>query len=259
MSGSCSQLEPAGPVPVPATGAGPVRLLIFQYGMHPLTKVPVPGYLIEMADGRRALVDTGFPPSSSGPTRAVHWFRVTPEDYVLRRLSSIGLQPSDIDWVICSHFDPDHCGGNDLFPHARFFVQREHYQVALSGEHWRFEMHRSHWDHPALDYCQIDGDEEILPGISVIETGGHVPGHQSVMVRLQSSRKVLLAIDAISSAATLNSRAREIHPFDMDAEATRKSIAKLRFLIQDEGIDHVLYGHDAQQWTQLRKAPVAYA
>jgi len=225
--------------------------------MHPLTKVPVPGYLIEMADGRRALVDTGFP-STSEPTRAVHWFRVTPEDYVLRRLSSIGLQPGDIDWVICSHFDPDHCGGNDLFPHAKFFVQREHYCVALTGVHWRFEMHRAHWDHPALEYCQIDGDEEILPGVSLIETGGHVPGHQSVLVRLQGSRKVLLAIDAISSAVTMSSQTREVHPFDMDAEATRKSIAKLRFLIKAEGIEHVLYGHDAHQWTELPKAPVAY-
>ncbi len=258
MLGRLSKLETGISPPGCRACTGPVKLLIFQYGIHPLTKVPVPGYLIESANGHRVLIDTGFPSSPSGPTRSVHWFRVAPEDHVLRRLSSIGLRSTDIDSVICSHFDPDHCGGNDLFPHAKLFVQRRHYEAALSGAHWRFEMHRAHWDHPALQYCLMDGDQEVLPGIWLIETSGHVPGHQSVMLQLQSSRKVLLAIDAISNAATMNSRFPRVHAFDMDAEATRKSIAKLRALVREEEIEEVVYGHDALQWPGLLKAPAAY-
>ncbi|HEV7519535.1 MAG TPA: N-acyl homoserine lactonase family protein [Candidatus Angelobacter sp.] len=258
MTGSFGKQEESLQVRGPRVRTCPDKLFIFQYGMHPLTKVPVPGYLIEMTDGRRVLIDTGFPPSPFGPTREVHWFRVTPEDHVLRRLSSMGLQPTDIDWVICSHFDPDHCGGNDMFPHAKFFVQRRHYETAISGAHWRFEINRSHWDHATLEYLLIDGDEKILPGISLIDTSGHVPGHQSVMIELQSSRKVLLAVDALSTAATLNTQSRMVHAFDMDAEATRRSIAKLRSLIRDEGIAQVVYGHDAIQWPDLQKAPYAY-
>lgn len=30
----------------------------------------------------------------------------------------------------------------------------------------------------------VDGDTELLPGLELIETSGHVPGHQSVLVRL---------------------------------------------------------------------------
>ena|SRR5438552_1964182 len=258
MLGPVSKLEANIPAEAPALRNGPVKLFIFQYGMHPLTKAPVPGYLIEMADGRRVLIDTGFPSSPFKARRSIHWFRVTPEDYVSRRLISIYLQPADIDFVICSHFDPDHCGGNDLFPHAKLFVQRRHYEAAISGEHWRFELHRQHWDHPGLQYCLIDGDLEILPGISLIETTGHVPGHQSVMLELQSSRKILLAIDAISTGAVLKSHASVVHPFDMDAEATRKSVAKLRSLMREEGIEQVVYGHDALQWPELLKAPAAY-
>jgi N-acyl homoserine lactone hydrolase len=256
MVGSLGKLETSTAPLAAAAWNGPIKLLIFQYGMHPLTKVPVPGYLLEMVDGRKVLIDTGFPLSSSGATRAVHWFRVTPEDHVSHRLRSIGLQPAQIDFVICSHFDPDHCGGHDLFPHAKFFVQRRHYEAALSGTHWRFEMHRLHWDHPDLQYSLVDGDEEVLPGISLIETSGHVPGHQSVLVRLPS-RKVLLAIDAISKASMLNI-AGMVHPFDMDEEATLRSIAKLRALIYEENIEQIIFGHDAVQWPQLLKAPVAY-
>ncbi|HLJ87415.1 MAG TPA: N-acyl homoserine lactonase family protein [Candidatus Angelobacter sp.] len=258
MPGLLAKYEKAIPPPGPKSWSGPAKLLIFQYGVHPLTKVPVPGYLIESAEGRRVLIDTGFPPCGSGPARAVHWFRVTPEDHVLRRLNSIGLAATDIDWVICSHFDPDHCGGNNMFPHAEFFVQRKHYEVACSGLHERFEMVRAHWGHPGLCYTLIGGDQEVLPGIWLIETSGHVPGHQSVMVQLQSSRKVLLAIDAISSAAKLNSPTGRVHPFDMDADATKKSISKLRTLIREHDIEQVFYGHDAIQWPLLLKAPDAY-
>src|ERR1051325_11168401 len=119
MAGPWGQFENSAVLPAAAAWSGPVKLLIFQYGMHPLTKGPVPGFLLEMADGRKVLVDTGFPLSRSGATRSVHWFRVTPEDRVLHRLSSIGLQPAEIDFVICSHFDPDHCGGDDVFSHAQ--------------------------------------------------------------------------------------------------------------------------------------------
>ena len=256
MVGSLGKLEVFTAGPVAAAWNGPVKLLIFQYAMHPLTKVPVPGYLLEIADGRKVLVDTGFPPSSGDAMRSIHWFRVTPEDHVSSRLRSIGLRPAQIDFVICSHFDPDHCGANDLFPHAKLFVQRRHYEAALSGTEWRFEMHRAHWDHPALQYSLIEGDEEVLPGISVIETSGHVPGHQSVLIRLPS-RKVLLAIDAISKASML-SKCGTTHPFDMDQQATLRSIAKLRALAREEQVDQIIFGHDAVQWSQLLKAPVAY-
>jgi N-acyl homoserine lactone hydrolase len=256
MMGPGNKSENSAVLPPAAAWKGPVRLLIFQYGMHPLTKVPVPGYLLEMADGRKGLIDTGFPLSRSGATRSVHWFRVTTEDHVSHRLSSIGLEPAQISFVICSHFDPDHCGGNDLFPHAKLFVQRTHYEAALSRAHWRFEMHRSHWDHPALQYSLTDGDEEVFPGIALIETSGHVPGHQSVLVRLPSC-KVLLAIDAISRAAML-SQSGMVHPFDMDEKDTLRSVAKLRSLASEEGVEHIIFGHDAVQWPQLPKAPVAY-
>jgi N-acyl homoserine lactone hydrolase len=238
---------------------GPVKLLVLQFGVHPLTHVPVPGYLIEMADGSRALVDTGFPPLSKSSTRGLHWFRITPNDHVSRRLEVLGLDTRSVQYVICSHFDPDHCGGHDLFPHAQFFVQRRHYEIAVSGQYARFQMHRDHWDNPALNYQLVDGDEEVLPGICLIETSGHVPGHQSVLLKMQSSRKVLLAIDAISSSSAADPATYTVHPFDMDPEGTRKSIGKLCSMIASEEVDQVVFGHDAAQWAEMLQAPAYYS
>lgn len=238
---------------------GPQKLLIFQYGLHPFTNVPVPGYLVEMANGSRVLIDTGFPRCSKGSMRGPHWFRIMPEDHVSRRLEAIGLHAGSVQYVVSSHFDPDHCGAHDMFPHATFFVQRKHYEVALSGKYDRFEIQRPHWDHPDLRYQLVEGDEEVLPGICLIETSGHVPGHQSVMVRLQSSRKLLLAIDAISTAAGAYPDTYVVHPFDMDPEGARRSIGKLQSIVHMEKVECVIFGHDPAQWPQLRRAPFFYA
>jgi N-acyl homoserine lactone hydrolase len=242
-----------------STSNGPVKLFVLQFGVHPLTHVPVAGYLIEMADRSRALVDTGFSPSSKGSTRGLHWFRITPEDHVSRRLDMLGLDTRSVQYVISSHFDPDHCGGHDLFPHARFFVQRRHYEIAVSGQYARFQMQREHWDDPALNYELLNGDEEVLPGIRLIETSGHVPGHQSVLLNMQSSRKVLLTIDAMASAAAADPATYTGHPFDMDPEEMRKSIRKLRSIMASEEVDQVVFGHDPEQWGQLRQAPAYYS
>ena len=42
-----------------------------------------------------------------------------------------------------------------------------------------------------------DGDTELLPGFELTSTSGHVPGHQSVLVRLPKTGAVLLTIDAV--------------------------------------------------------------
>ncbi|TMD28153.1 MAG: MBL fold metallo-hydrolase [Chloroflexi bacterium] len=98
---------------------------------------------------------------------------------MIEQLGDLGLRPDDIDILICTHFDPDHAGYHDAFTKAELIVQREHYELARSG-HPRFAAIRAHWDHPALRYRLIDGDTELLPGLTLLETGGHTPGMQSL-------------------------------------------------------------------------------
>jgi hypothetical protein len=74
---------------------------------------------------------------------------------------------------------------------AELVVQREHYELTRSG-HERFAAVRGHWDHPALRYRLVDGDTELLPGLTLIETSEHMSGHQSVLVRLPETGPVLL-------------------------------------------------------------------
>src|SRR6201988_3005297 len=87
-------------------------------------------YLIETGDDRHILIDSGMAPdarlASAPPARD--------ETNVIEQLALIGLQPGDIDTVICTHFDVDHAGYHDAFPNAEFIAQREHYERARSGD-----------------------------------------------------------------------------------------------------------------------------
>jgi N-acyl homoserine lactone hydrolase len=228
------------------------------------TTVPLPGgrtldmasgcYLIETGEGKHVLIDTGLAPDAPLPPN-------TPpaenQKNVIEHLTSLGFGPDDIDVVVCTHFDVDHAGYHDSFPNAEFVVQRKHYDLARSG-HPRFAGARAHWDDPALRYRQVDGDVELLPGLTLIETSGHVTGHQSVLARLPKTGPVLLAIDAVMMKRAF-APDRPAWPVDENEEQVKASTRKLLETAQRERVALVIFGHDGEQWRSLIKAPDYYA
>lgn len=235
----------------------PKRLYLFHTGSTD-SVTPYPVYLIQTNDGKNVLIDTGFPSEryndaergESDPNK------IAAENHIIDQLSTLGLSPHDIDILISTHFDGDHAGNNDAFPDAEIVVQREHFDWAQDAE--RVAGVRSHWDKPGLEYRLVEGDVELRPGIRLIESGGHVPGHQSVLVTLPKTGKVLLAIDAVTSKANSDAETRQMSQFDMDEAGCRASTAKLARLEQDEGVALTIYGHDRGQWDTLRHAPEYY-
>ena len=209
-------------------------------------------YLVETADGRRILIDTGIAPdakpSSPLPPRN--------ESNVIEQIAALGLGPSDIDILICTHFDVDHCGYHDAFRNAEFIVQCAHYELARSG-HPRLAPARPHWDHPSLRYRLIDGDTELVPGLTLIETSGHVTGHQSVLIQLPQTGPVLLAIDAVMMQR-LFTLDRKAWPQDENEEQLRASTRKLLETVERERVSLVVFGHDGLQWQSLKRSPDFY-
>jgi N-acyl homoserine lactone hydrolase len=210
-------------------------------------------YLVETGDGQHILIDSGLPadvPLPPGTPPAEH------ERNVIEHLADLGLHPDAIDILICTHFDIDHAGYHDAFTKAELIVQRKHYELARSG-HPRFAGARPHWDHPALRYRLIDGDTELLPGLTLLATSGHAFGHQSVLLRLPQTGPVLLAIDAVVMQR-LFTPDRQAWPTDDNEEQLRASTRKLLDLVEREQVTLVIFGHDGQQWQTLKKAPDYY-
>ncbi len=221
---------------------------------------PVPSYLIRTDDGINVLIDTGFSlemiaaSQQSGTTEQYIRDAVPITDH----LAALGLAPEDIHYLIATHLDPDHAGAHDAFPNAEIVVQRSHYLVAKEGADRRYAMNQSHWDAPGLRYRFVDGDTALLPGITLIETSGHVPGHQSVLVRLKETGPVLLTIDAINHAGQRDPDTRTVAGYDTDEASVRASTRKLRDIAAREGVRLVIYGHDRKQWPTLKKTPAYY-
>jgi N-acyl homoserine lactone hydrolase len=216
----------------------------------------VPGCLIRTASGRTVLVDTGNPVAVIGQPTAAPWWDhpndTRPQDDVVQRLAELGIAPGDVDLLISTHFDFDHCGRHDIFAGSGItsFVQREHLDAARDDP--RFDS--ALWDIPGIAYTPVDGDVKLEPGLRLIASPGHAIGHQSVYVETAAG-PVLLAIDAISVAEQITmKRFPSTYP---DPEAARRSRDKLVALAAETGA-FLLMGHDAQQWATLPKSPAPF-
>ncbi|NVK34734.1 MAG: MBL fold metallo-hydrolase [Rhodobacteraceae bacterium] len=140
--------------------------------------------LVESA-GKRALFDCGH-----GTTRRL----------LIEALEQRSLKPNDIDLLIFSHGHFDHVLNLDLFPNA---------PIMMSKDEWNYIQAPFPADQVTPGYLAsilaersvtlIDGEEEILPGVTMFPTPGHAPGHVSLELRTNEG-SVVLAADALKTA-----------------------------------------------------------
>ena len=147
---------------------------------------PVHGFVVTHPGGA-VLVDTGV----GGPQHVLDDWRVVNRS-VADALAEYDMSPADIGLVINTHLHFDHCGQNAVFKHAPFYVQRAELDRAR-----RESTDLADWfDFMGARYELLDGDTEILPGLSVVATPGHTAGHQCVVVAAGGGSTDLLIGDA---------------------------------------------------------------
>ncbi|GGJ36838.1 N-acyl homoserine lactonase family protein [Deinococcus roseus] len=227
------------------------RLYLMQVGDMPEYHIPIVCYLVQTENGKNILIDTGLPETMPAEETDFE----NGKD-VIQQLASIGLTPGDIDMVVSTHYDIDHAGRHAAFTRAEYVVQRAHHQDAVAGNP-RFAPLQPEWDQPLERIRLIDGDTELLPGLHLIETSGHVKGHQSVLLRLPKTGLVLLTVDAVNFAEGFT---RDVPPDERqpDPEKAQASTLKLLDLAEREQIPLVIFGHDQAQWQNLKQLPEHY-
>lgn len=139
------------------------------------------------------LVDTGAGRKYSPKEREIYGIGEEPD--IVARLAKLGMDPEDVDLVINTHLHFDHCGGNTRwedgalapnFPKATYIVAREDYLTATGRNERTAVSYRTENWLPLQETNQLrlaEGEEEIVPGVSLVHTPGHTPGHHSVKVR----------------------------------------------------------------------------
>lgn len=153
--------------------------------------------LIEHDDGL-VLVDTGLGNKEGAKFREIYGVENGDRrgrTWLEASLDSLGHGVDDVRVVVNTHLHFDHAGGNTwvddagavraTFPRARYVVQRGELAYAThTNERTAASYFPHNWE-PLLASGQLDlleGEPEVVPGIRVIASGGHVPHHQSVLV-----------------------------------------------------------------------------
>jgi N-acyl homoserine lactone hydrolase len=220
---------------------------------------PIIGYLVITESGRLIVIDTGIHRSHiEDPDRTWRGTAFAAElrpvmrieDTVDYRLAVLGLRAAEVSDVINTHLHFDHAGNNDAFSNATFYVQRSHYEAAIDNA----SFPNQYWRLDGLNYHLLDGETDLGDGISVFSTPGHVPGHQSVLVRLDSGLNMILCGDAIYEEDNVRHDTWGGHA---DPALARQSALELLDRARELKA-MVLYGHDAEQWTTVRKSPGWY-
>jgi N-acyl homoserine lactone hydrolase len=224
-------------------------------------EAPVISALIRHSQGN-VLFDTGCHPSvvEHGEERWGSLMKVmTPvmraEETLLPSLAGVGVQPADIDVVVCSHLHPDHCGCNAFFEKATILVQAKELEAAQAPGAEAAGYLRADWDH-GQPTDPVDGERDVFGDgkLILIPLPGHTPGTMGATVHLDRDGSFLLVSDAVSLRENLDTGAVPRNTWN--AEALLKSFEEIRRLEKSGAT--VICGHDDAQWQSLRKGVEAY-
>lgn len=211
----------------------------FRYLLEPVTAVAI------VFDRGWVIVDGGFDPArvTDADSRRIHFdYRnytpIVPGDDPLReQVAAAGLDWNDLAAALLTHAHFDHTGAARMLRRDQPLVmqRREWDHVrALDDPRAAFVI-PDDFRHPSLQIVLVDGDTDLAPGLRVIDTAGHTPGHQSVVVELPEST-VVLAGDAADLRSNIDAITACGSTVGTDGpELARAAIRRLHDLDHTEG------------------------
>jgi len=190
-------------------------------------------------------------------------------DRLQEAIAAAGFSADDISVVIDTHLHFDHAGGNTYrdaegqvrlsFPNARYHVQRGEWEWAHRSNERTSASYLPHNFDPVMEAGRlelVEGNVQILPGISVYRTPGHCPHHQSVLISSDGEVGCFLA-DVVPTMAHLP--LPWIMGYDVDPLVTLETKRRILLRMEAEGW-LALFEHDAfQAWGRVVHDGKAYA
>ncbi len=168
---------------------------------------------------------------------------------LMANMEAAGIAPDSITHVVITHAHPDHIWGiRDEFDEA-IFPQAEYIIGATERAHWtqdglvdrvapeaqQFVLGAVNSIAAREDWTLAEDGHEIAPGIRLIATPGHTPGHMSLVV--EDGGKQLIALGDSMSHAVLNfARPDWFNGFDTDGAQTVATRARLLDMAAADGM-----------------------
>lgn len=207
------------------------RLLAREFQQGPAVQTAVNAYLVNTGQ-RLILVDAGAA-KLFGPTLG----------NIVDNLKAAGYRPEQVDTVLLTHLHGDHVNGLVTPDGQRVFVNAEVWSAKADNDFWLSETIAAQAPQEAQGFFKMsrdaaapylaagrwktfDGERELAPGVSSVDTHGHTPGHASYLFRSGEQRLLVLG-DIVHNHAVQFTRPEVSLEFDVDqkqAIATRKRI-----------------------------------
>ena len=211
--------------------------------------------LLVRAAGKTIVVDTGIGEKLTPKMREL-WNLQRAHGSLLAGLGRLGVAPEDVDIVIDTHLHGDHCAGNTrfdesgdivaTFTNAHYVVQRREYVDAMQpNERTRATYYPMNYESLVASgqMTLLDGDTEIVPGISGVVCPGHTPGMQCV--QFEDGGESALFVSDLASYAIQFEKLGWMTAYDVEPLVTLETKRKWQQWALDTGA-LLIFQHDTQ-------------
>ncbi|TDU88016.1 glyoxylase-like metal-dependent hydrolase (beta-lactamase superfamily II) [Kribbella voronezhensis] len=175
---------------------------------------------------------------------------------LLTSLADEGLSPDDIDAVLFTHLHHDHVGWtSNLAPAPSMaghrvegltFAKARHFVDRREWEHWAgvdelVGPHPEAVQRPLAEVAQFFSDPGFdLPGLEILPTAGHTPGHVSIVVADPDSEQRLVILGDVMHTQAQVSEPTWNFRFDVDPDRSLRT--RQEFLTRFAGSPDLIAG-----------------
>jgi N-acyl homoserine lactone hydrolase len=225
-----------------------------------MAEVPVMCFAVDSDDGV-LVFDTGMHEACCGPDPGAHFgamltifeIRCPRHALVDERLRQAGYSADAVRWVVNSHLHFDHTGRNGAFRAATQYVRTRELD-------WAWERSKKTWSgvlagdlaEVTVDPWDYDDTFDLAPGLRLVSTPGHTPGHQALLVTFTDGRRFVCAGDAAYTLQAIVEHTPTGRPTDLE-----QSVASLHTLTSLDA--EILTAHDVDQWRDVQDASLIHS
>ncbi len=226
---------------------------------HWTEAMPIWTWVLETAHGT-FLIDTGekvqvLDPAYLGGAGTPGWVSkrilkigILPEQQLDAQLAALGIAVSDIDRVILTHLHLDHTDGLDFVADRPVLISKSEWDQPFGAVLDTFPKNlKKELVTYTADDSPFGAGLAITPEITIVPTGGHTLGHQSVIFR-HDGKVYFFAGDVAFSQAQLLSGHRA--GIILDWDGAKKTYQHIRSLAQNEPVVF-MPSHDPASVTRM--------
>ncbi|TMU85962.1 MBL fold metallo-hydrolase [Bacillus sp. BHET2] len=153
-------------------------------------------------EGKNVLIESGIGKGKLNEKQKRN-YGVHEESDIEASLSSLGLTPRDIDVILMTHMHFDHaCGLTEykdgelvsVFPNATIHTSQVEWEemknpnVRSQNTYWK-----ENWESIESQVVTFKEEKEVLPGITMVHTGGHSDGHSIILLESDGEKFIHMA------------------------------------------------------------------